>query len=158
VRDIYAAGDCCEAEDVLLGINRTLAIWPLAVRQGAAAGTAMAGSDKKYEGGFAMNSVELCGIPTISVGVTNPEGPGYEILESYDKEKPLYRKIILQDNRIVGAIFAGDIDRAGIYTGLIRDKVDAEPFKEHLLKDDFGLVSLPRDYRKHLIDKEAIAI
>ncbi|MFA5363211.1 MAG: FAD-dependent oxidoreductase [Candidatus Omnitrophota bacterium] len=158
VRDIYAAGDCCEAWDALLGINRTLAIWPLAVKQGLAAGYAMVGSDKKYAGGFAMNSVELCGIPTVSVGVTNPEGTGYEVLESYDKEKPLYRKIILQNNRIMGAIFVGDIDRAGIYTGLIRDTVDTASFKEHLLKDDFGLIRFPKEYRKYLIDKETVAI
>ena len=55
-------------------------------------------------------------------------------------------------------IFVVEIDRAGIYTGLIRDKVDTSSFKEHLLKDDFGLVSLPKDYRKHLIEKEVVAI
>ncbi len=32
IKDIYAAGDCCEAKNSLLNINRTIAIWPLAVK------------------------------------------------------------------------------------------------------------------------------
>jgi len=53
----------------------------------------------------------------------------------------------LKNNRIVG-----DIERAGIYTALIKDKVDdATSFREHLLKEEFGLISLPKEYRKHLV-------
>lgn len=50
----------------------------------------------------------------------------------------------MKNNRIVD-----DIERAGIYTGLIKDKVDATSFKEHLLKEEFGSISLPKEYRKH---------
>ncbi|MFQ6067086.1 MAG: NAD(P)/FAD-dependent oxidoreductase, partial [bacterium] len=64
VKDIYAAGDCCEAKDLLLNVNRPLAIWLVAVKQGRIAGYNMAGVKKEYPGSFAMNSVELCGIPT----------------------------------------------------------------------------------------------
>jgi hypothetical protein len=52
----------------------------------------------------------------------------------------------------------GDIDRVGIYTGLIRDRVDVSPFKEHLLSGSFGLISLPRDYRKHLVVGNGIEV
>ena len=66
--------------------------------------------------------------------------------------------MVLFHNRLVGAIFVGDIDRAGIYTGLIRDRVDVRPFKELLLSGGFGLISLPTGYRKHLVIGEGIEV
>lgn len=161
VPNIYAAGDCCEALDSLLNINRPIAIWPNAYRQGKIAGYNMAGVKEEYEGSFPMNSVELCGIPTISVGITDPGKKGekgYEIIDYLNEEKLIYKKLVIKDNRIVGTIFVGDINRAGIYTGLIKDKVNISEFKERLLEENFGLLSLPKEYRKHLITSEAIAI
>lgn len=158
VSDVYAAGDCSEGKDLLLNTKRPLAIWPVAAKQGKIAGYNMSGVKKEYSGSFTMNSVELCGIPTISVGQTNPEGRGYEILEIFKENESTYKKIILKDERIVGAIFVGDIERSGIYTGLIKDKVSVRSFKEYLLKEDFGLVSLPKAYRKHLVAGEVALI
>jgi len=158
IKDIYAAGDCCEAKDSLLNKNWPIAIWPVAVRQGKIAGYNMAGMKKEYQGSFAMNSVELCGIPTISMGESCPEGGGYQVLEYLEQEKSIYKKIVLKDNKIVGTIFVGDIERAGIYTGLIKDKIDVSSFKEHLLREDFGLISLPKEYRKHLVAGEIAVI
>ena len=158
VKDIYAAGDCCEAKDLLLEMNRPIAIWPVAVRQGKIAGYNMAGIKKEYQGNFAMNSVELCGVPTVSVGKSFTENESYQVLDYFDPEKSVYRKIVLKKERIIGAIFVGDIERAGIYTGLIKDKVDVSDFKENLLKEDFGFISLPREYRKHLVTGEVATL
>ena len=154
IKDIYAAGDCCEAKDSLLNTNRPIAIWPVAKRQGKIAGYNMAGLKREYQGSFAMNSVELCGIPTISVGESCPEKEGYQVLEYFAPEKSIYKKIVIKNKRIIGVIFVGDIERAGIYTSLIKDKVDTSGFKENLLKEDFGLISLPKEYRKHLVTGE----
>jgi NAD(P)H-nitrite reductase large subunit len=158
VEDIYAAGDCCEAKDLLLAIDRPIAIWPAAVKQGKIAGYNMAGVKREYPGSFAMNSVELCGIPTISVGKTSPQGKDCQVLKYLNQDESIYKKIVLKDNRIIGAILVGDIERAGIYTGLIKDQLDTTSFKEHLLREDFGLVSLPKEYRKHLVTGEGIEV
>jgi NAD(P)H-nitrite reductase large subunit len=182
-RDVYAAGDVTEAPDMLRGGHGTIPIWPLAYRQGAIAGCNMAGIKREYEGGVPMNSVEICGVPAISVGITNPETGGtpgsasrdptrasprlkghsawseeYRILEQVDRADMTYKKLVLQHDRLVGVILIGDIDRAGIYTGLIRERVDVSAFEEELLSDSFGLVSLPRDYRKHLVTGEGIVV
>jgi NAD(P)H-nitrite reductase large subunit len=158
--NVYAAGDCVQAYDMLLGACRPIAIWPNAYRQGYVAGNNMTGVDKEYEGSFPMNSIEVCGVPTISVGLTDPprDTDEYEVIDRYDREALIYKKLVLHHNQLVGAIFVGDIDRAGIYTGLIRDRVDVRPFKEHLLSGSFGLISLPRDYRKHLVVGEGIEV
>jgi NAD(P)H-nitrite reductase large subunit len=158
VPDIYAAGDCCEVGDLLNGTRRPIAIWPNAHRQGKAAGFNMAGKSKEYAGGFAMNAAQLCGIPTISMGITAPEEEGYEIMDYLDEEKSIYKKIVLRDSKIVGAVFVGDIERAGIYTGLIREQIDVSDFREYLLQEDFGFISLPKEYRKHMVEGEAIEV
>lgn len=157
--NVYAAGDCVETEDILLGISRPMAIWPNAYRQGKVAGYNMAGVEKIYDGSMAMNSIEICGVPTISVGLTDPgDKDGFEILERYNRSQPTYKKLVLRDDRLVGAIFVGDIDRAGIYTGLIRDQTHVSPFREHLLSGSFGLISLPKEYRKHLVVGSGIEV
>ena len=156
--DVYAAGDVADALDMLLEVRRVIAIWPTAYRQGYVAGCNMAGVEREYEGGLPMNAVEVCGVPTISVGLTEPQGDGYEVLEEYHRDRMVYKKLVLRRNRLVGSILIGEIDRAGIYTGLIRDEVDVGSFKQELLAENFGLISLPRDYRKHLVTGEAIVL
>jgi NAD(P)H-nitrite reductase large subunit len=158
--DVYAAGDCVEAYDMLDESYRPLPIWPLAYRQGHVAGCNMAGHAREYDGGFAMNAISVCDVPTISVGIIEPpnDGERYEILDDYDRETLMYKKLVLRGHRLVGALFFNDIDRAGIYTGLIRDRVDISQFKDHLLSGNFGLISLPRDYRKHLVVGSGIEV
>jgi len=148
---VYAAGDVAEATEVVTGGKRVIAIWPNAYRQGKIAGYNMVGLEKEYIGSLAMNSVELCGVPTISAGFTEPDGEEYEVLKSYDRETSSYRKIVLKGNRIVGFVFVNKIERAGIFTELIRSRVDISSFKDHLMKEDFGLILLPKEYRKHLV-------
>jgi NAD(P)H-nitrite reductase large subunit len=159
IKDIYAAGDVAEAKELLTGKNSVIAIWPIAARCGKIAGLNMAGKPTKYEGLFIMNSVELVGIPTISFGITNPpQQEEYEILYKKDKKNKSYRKIIIKDNKIVGAIFLGKIERAGIFAGLIKNKVDISSFKDELLSDNFGFLVLPAEYRKHMVVGEGIEV
>ena len=156
--DIYAAGDVVEAYDVVMSTNRQIAIWPNAYIQGNIAGFNMAGKTEKYDGSFAMNSVEICGVPTISVGLTDPQEKGCEVLERYDEAQRTYKKIVLKDDVIVGVIFVNKIDRAGVFTGLIKNKVNVSLFKDALQRDDFGLVWLPKIFRKHMVVGEGIEV
>ncbi len=155
---IYASGDVAQAYDMLTGTKRPIPIFPTAYRQGFIGGVNMAGKQRKYEGGLPMNSVDLCGLKTISVGNTLADGEGFEVLSTCDEEEMVYRKIVLKGDRIVGGIFVGQIDRAGIITGLIKNKVSVAEFKDNLLKQDFGLISLPSEYRKHVVSGAAISM
>ncbi len=151
VGDIYAAGDVAQAPGLLTEGRQTLAILPDAYRQGAVAGANMAGDREAYLGGLPMNSVDVFGLPTISVGETDPDDEEAEILTDRREARRVYRKLVLRNGVIVGAIFIGDIERAGIYTGLIRRRVDVSDYREVLLSEEFGLLSLPADYRKHVV-------
>ncbi len=159
--NIYAAGDVVEGLDILLGENRNIAIWPFAVKQGSVAGINMAGGNKKYSGGFFMNSVEILGIPSISMGLTNiedKEEKGIELFKDFNPDKNTYKKVVIKNNRIIGVILIGNIERAGIYAGLIENEIDISSVKKNISKEDFGIIHLPADYKKHLVVGEGIEV
>jgi len=112
----------------------------------------MAGVESVFPGQFAMNSVEINGTCVMSVGLSTIEQGDYEILASHDPLKNEYRKIVIKDDLIVGAIFVNAIDRAGIVTGLIKDRINVRNFKDALSSNDFGYISLPRDLRKSRLE------
>jgi NAD(P)H-nitrite reductase large subunit len=149
--DVYAAGDVAQARALLCGTQRCIAIFPNAYRQGSIAGRNMAGETAAWDGGLVMNSVTVVDLPTISVGVTEALGDEYEVLSELDEDRYTYRKIVLEGDRIVGAVFVGEVDRAGIITGLIREQIDVSGIREVLLTDDFGLISLPEHYRQRVL-------
>ncbi|KKM04107.1 hypothetical protein LCGC14_1767580 [marine sediment metagenome] len=158
VGNVYAAGDVAEAFDLVMGITRPIPIWPNAYRQGSVAGCNMAGGLKEYQGGLAMNSIEICGISTISVGQTDPDEENYQVLQEYNRERREYKKIVLKDDFIVGAIFIGSIERAGIITAFIKERTNVRNFKDYLMREDFGLIYLPSDYRKHMVSGMGIEV
>jgi len=151
VAGVYAAGDVVEPTDLLLGQRRVTPIWPNAYIQGKFAGMNMAGSRKSYGGSIPMNSIEFYGIPTVSIGVSNPPGEGYEVRTSGDPAENVYRKIVFKDDRLVGAVLVGRIEKAGVLTGLIADRVDVGAFKDELLEGDFGFVRIPVETRRRIL-------
>lgn len=159
LKDVYSAGDVAEAADFFSGQKNPMPIWPDAYIQGDIAGAAMAGGDKQYEGGLAMNSIEFFKVSTISMGVTNPKDPSeYEIHSYQDIQNYQYRKIVLQNDRLVGAVLVGNVDRAGIFAGLIKEKVDMTPFKESLLLPEFGFINLSKEIRNRLFGPQGKAV
>ncbi|MBT8763612.1 NAD(P)/FAD-dependent oxidoreductase [Desulfohalobiaceae bacterium Ax17] len=136
--DVYAAGDVAEALDFLWKEPRVTPIWPNAYAQGFIAGQNMAGVDREYAGGLAMNSIGFYGLPTISVGIANPpEEQGYEVLTFVDEEKEVYRKLVFKDDKLVGCVLVGDVDKAGRYTGYIRLQIPVtQKIKFHLQNNE----------------------
>lgn len=147
-KDIYAAGDAAKGYNFLTNSDMVIAIWPVARKMGFYAGLNMMGVDREYDGSIPMNSLYFEDLYTISYGDSNPQDPkGYEIMEkSYDNGKS-YRKIVVKDNQIVGAVFVNDISRAGVVKGLMYECVPIAKYKDLLLKKDFAFVHLPKDYR-----------
>ncbi|MGQ9653025.1 MAG: hypothetical protein ACUVXD_03075, partial [Thermodesulfobacteriota bacterium] len=91
-------------------------------------------------------------IPTMSFGVINPPPEGeYEVLVRLEEEAKTYRKLVLKDGVLVGYVLVGWVERAGILTGLIREKRFVEPFKEVLLNEELSLLDLPREIRKEML-------
>jgi NAD(P)H-nitrite reductase large subunit len=151
IPDVYACGDVAEAHDFLIDGNRLLPLWPLAHLGGRVAGYNMAGKQTEYEGGTVMSSLKYFDLPVIAVGTVNPDNSSdYEVLVQLKPEKTVYKKILLKDDKIVGFIFLGAIERAGIFFRLLKRHVDVSEIKDMLLSEDFGIVTLPEQLRKEM--------
>jgi len=122
VPDIYVAGDVAETYDLTTGRTSVNAIWPCAFEQGRVAGLNMAGEKAKYEGSFRMNSLDFYGLPVISMGITRIDGNGFQQFQK--KTENTYRKLVLRDGRIVGAILVGQVQKAGILATLLKKRVN----------------------------------
>ena len=151
IPDVYACGDVAEAHDFLINGNRLLPLWPLAHLGGRVAGYNMAGKKAEYAGGTVMSSLKYFDLHIIAVGDVNPENiSDHEVLVELKPEKTVYKKILLKDGAIVGFIFFGDLERAGIFFRLLKNHVDVSEIKEELLSEDFGIVTLPEQLRQEM--------
>src|SRR3989338_473207 len=135
---IYAAGDIAQAYDAILEKAAVNALWPNAIEQGMIAAANIMGENKKYAGSAGMNSVEFFGLPVISFGMTRPPQDGYEEIVARDERNTIYKKIILKNNVIKGAIFVNKIENIGILLKLAKLKVDVSTIKDTLLRSDFN--------------------
>ncbi|MGB9641765.1 MAG: NAD(P)/FAD-dependent oxidoreductase [Candidatus Ratteibacteria bacterium] len=158
VSDVFAAGDVAECPEFFENKHALIPIWVVAARTGKIAGANMTGQEISYTGLYPMNSIQIFGLPAISFGITNPQSQNFEILEKYQPENNYYRKFVLRDDRIVGCILIGNINRAGIYNLLIREKIPVTAFKKDLLEETFGFLMLPKEVRKHIVIGESMEV
>jgi NAD(P)H-nitrite reductase large subunit len=140
IPNIYTAGDVCESFDLTQGKFTVNALWPIAVEQGKIVGANMAGDNLNYAGSLGMNSIEFFGLTAVSLGVhkINAADASQEELVSCDTKAKIYKKIILKEGFIIGAILVGDIKNSGVFLRLIRDRLNVLPFKDRLLQENFG--------------------
>jgi len=99
--DIYAAGDLIQHRNKMYGI------WPAAEKQGEMAGLNMAGEKRIYPGTTRSNILKVTGIDLFSTGDIDPEGQRISMVQK-DKDHFIYKKIVLENNIIIGAILYGD--------------------------------------------------
>ncbi|MBI4710825.1 MAG: NAD(P)/FAD-dependent oxidoreductase, partial [Nitrospirae bacterium] len=129
--DIYAAGDLIQHRGVFYGI------WPAAEKQGETAGINMAGGDAVYTGTVMSNTLKIAGIDLVSAGDIDADCQ-CESVTAKDSKNFIYKKLVLKDNRIIGAILYGDVrDRAKILKA-ITDKADISGIRTALMQWDLA--------------------
>jgi nitrite reductase (NADH) large subunit len=117
--DVFAAGDCAEAPDMLVRGKTTIpGTWFEAVAQGEIAGANMVDRARPSPGAFKMNVMEILGVAVASMGLIHPpDSDGRVVVRARDGN---YRKLVFAGDRIVGAVLVGDVSEAGLLAMLIR--------------------------------------
>jgi nitrite reductase (NADH) large subunit len=132
IPDIFAAGDLIQHNSIFYGI------WPAAEKQGEIAGINMAGGDAEYNGTTISNTLKVAGSDLCAAGDIDAEGQKEAIIFK-DVTNYLYKKMIIQEDRIIGVILFGDIkDRQKILRaielrkeiGSIRKKLEKWDLKD----------------------------
>ncbi len=129
--DIYAAGDVAEFR------GRVYGIIPAALEQARVAAANMLGREQaEYRGTVSSSTLQVVGVDCTSIGIVHPpEGEGYQ--EFRKLEADVYKKLVLKDGRLVGAILLGDRKDVAPISRLIRKDADVSRYTERLLDDDF---------------------
>jgi nitrite reductase (NADH) large subunit len=134
VEDTFTAGDVAVTYDPGTEEKTVTALWTNAVEMGICAGLNMAGIKTRYTGTFGiMNATQVADEPFVSMGVVHTKDKD---VETYiETSNTTYRKIIFnkKESRLIGALFIGDITRAGMYRYAIREKKPVDKFKSHLI-------------------------
>ncbi|RJQ51425.1 MAG: NAD(P)/FAD-dependent oxidoreductase [Desulfobacteraceae bacterium] len=157
IENIYAAGDVCETFDIARNTHFINAIWPMAVEEGKVAGLNMAGRRSVFPGSVRMNSIgNFIGFPAMSMGVTHPSECSYADENCYFEEiknrtKNVYKKIILKNGTIIGAIFVGQTQKSGIITTLMRKQVDVSEFIPALMSKSLSFMDILPVLRRNAI-------
>jgi NAD(P)H-nitrite reductase large subunit len=139
--DIFAAGDCTQTLDVSSGQNKIMALLPNAYMQGECAGVNMAGGNKTFDKAIPMNAIGFFGLHMITAG--NYTGDVYA-----QNEGGNYKRLFYSDNRLNGYILIGNVEKAGIYTSLIRERTPLDTIDFALVCEKPGLMAFTKEDRK----------
>jgi NAD(P)H-nitrite reductase large subunit len=140
---IYAGGDVAQGPDLSTGRQAIHAIQPTSVDHGRVAGANMAGETVRYPGSLLMNVLDVAGLHCSSFGLWQDDGREASVLEN--PNRPIYRKVVWEEDRIVGAIFLGPaedtamLNDLGMVKGLIQAKASLGVWKAHLKKYPFDI-------------------
>ncbi|HYQ93164.1 MAG TPA: NAD(P)/FAD-dependent oxidoreductase, partial [Candidatus Competibacteraceae bacterium] len=92
----------------------------------------------RYLGSVTSTKLKVTGIDLFSAGNFNG-GPDTEEIVLRDQARGVYKKLIVKDNRIQGAVLYGDTIDGSWYFRLLREGTDIGDIREHLL---FGEANL----------------
>ncbi|MCK1701990.1 NAD(P)/FAD-dependent oxidoreductase [Bradyrhizobium sp. 146] len=118
--DIYALGECAEHRGTCYGLVEP------AYEQARVLARHLAGRPASYQGSVVSTNLKVSGVSVFSAG-DFMGGEGSESLVLSDRRRGTYKKLVISDGRLTGAVLIGDTVDALWYLELIRnrDKVAA---------------------------------
>ncbi|MEX0929018.1 MAG: FAD-dependent oxidoreductase, partial [Balneolales bacterium] len=128
---IYAMGEIAEHRDKLNGITAA------AEQQADVVAKSVAGDPLAiYEGSVSMNILKFSDLDLCSIGMPAiPSGEkGYEEILFIDKAQQYYKKCIIKNDRLVGAILMGDKAEFPEFRDLIESKMELSELRKQLLR------------------------
>ena len=146
IPDVYAAGDCTESRDITTGEEKVLALLPNAYLQGECAGINMAGGNQSYDKAIPMNAAGFFGLHMITAGSYVGEG-------RVIPQKEGYKRLFFEDGVLKGYILIGNVERAGIYTSLIRERTPLSSIDFELIQEKPQLMAFSRKDRAAVLSR-----
>ncbi|MFA9460681.1 nitrite reductase large subunit NirB [Thiohalorhabdus methylotrophus] len=124
---VYAVGECVQHRGATYGL-----VAPLFEQAKVAANHLAELGSGRYEGSVTSTKLKVSGIDLFSAG----DFEGDEDTESmvlHDAASGIYKKLVVRDNRIEGAVLFGDTIDGSWYFELLRDGTDISDMRDQLL-------------------------
>jgi ferredoxin-nitrate reductase len=127
---VFAVGEIAELNGALYGITAA------AEQQAAVLARYLSGDvASHYQGSTLMNIIKIHGFDLCSIGLPEaPDSVHYEEIVFIDKAKRYYKKCIIHQDRLVGAILIGDKKEFQEYRDLIANRTELSDKRLQLLR------------------------
>lgn len=135
---IFAIGDVAEFDGKVWGMI------PPALDQARIAAKKVLGQESpNYQGTIPSNTLKVMGLDLASIGKVRseheaPEG-SFEEIRATSADGSVYKKFVIEDGRIVGAILLGTKKDLGKITKMIKEGTSVEEMKNSLSDPEFAL-------------------
>jgi NAD(P)H-dependent nitrite reductase small subunit len=124
---IYAVGECVQHRDTTYGLVAPL--W----EQASVCATHLAQVGfARFKGSVTSTKLKVTGIDLFSAG-DFVGGEGTEELVLRDPRRGVYKRLVLQGNRVTGVVLYGDVKDGSWYFELIQNKTDVTAIRSKLL-------------------------
>jgi NADPH-dependent 2,4-dienoyl-CoA reductase/sulfur reductase-like enzyme/ferredoxin len=134
---VFAAGDVAEHE------GRVVGLWPQSARQGEVAGLNAVGGDVVYEPSAPATMLKVAGIDVASVGRFEPGSATDVEVATLDEEDARYRKLLIADGAIAGAVLIGHPRLLPAVQAAIDDGRDVSGDLDALRRGDWSVLDAP---------------
>lgn len=136
--DIFAVGECVEHRGAVFGL--VAPIWD----QAKVCAARLGGDETPIFTSKALaTSLKITGVDVFSAGALMAEGESDDEITLRDDNRGLYKKVVLRDGKLVGAVLYGDVADGQWYLGLMRDKTDISEMRDKLVFGRAFAESLP---------------
>ena len=124
---IYAVGECVQHRKAVYGLVAPL--W----EQARVCAAHLAGlGHQRYPGSVTSTKLKVTGIDLFSAG-DFIGGPDSEDLLFRDPRRGVYKRLVLKDSRVIGAVLYGEVKDGPWYFELMQKRTDITPFRSRLL-------------------------
>jgi len=123
---ILAVGECVEHRGQVYGLVAPL--WEMC----RALADGLAGSPSGYRGSVTSTKLKVSGIDVFSAGDFSG-GEGAEDIVLRDASRGIYKRVVVRDDRIVGAVLYGDTADGGWYFDMLRKQEDVADLRDLLI-------------------------
>ncbi|QHQ36861.1 nitrite reductase large subunit NirB [Algicella marina] len=124
--DILALGECVEHDGMVYGL-----VAPLYDMAKVLAKT-LAGEHDAYRGSQISTKLKVTGVDLFSAG-DFADGADREEIVFRDPARGVYKRLVLQNDRIIGAVMYGDTADGSWFFGLIKDEEDISEMRDTLI-------------------------
>lgn len=126
--DIFSVGECVEHAGQIFGLVAPL--W----EQAKVCAARLAGStDATYATPPLSTRLKITGIDVFSAGQLTAQDEADAEIVFRDVAKGVYRKLVIRDDKLVGAVMYGDVADGGWYFDLMRQGKDVADFRDRII-------------------------
>jgi nitrite reductase (NADH) large subunit len=124
--DIYALGECAEHRGICYGLVEP------AYEQAHVLARRLAGRTASYTGSVVATNLKVSGVSVFSAG-DFLGADGNEAIMLSDVRRGTYKKLVIADGRLIGAVLVGDVGDALWYLELIRGKKPIAAIRKEMM-------------------------